>query len=57
MVIQVPRAEPSRTELQVVNAMQAIIDSNAVQGAAGTPASRGAAERVTTERTEFNLFL
>jgi DNA-binding transcriptional regulator YhcF (GntR family) len=56
LAISVPRAEPTRTQQQIVEAMNAIIASNAVQSVRGIPSSRYLAELLTTVRTEVDIF-
>ena len=53
--INIPFAEGNTTGAQVSAAMSEIINSGAVQSAAGNLQSRHSAELVTTHRNDFNI--
>ena len=53
--INVPRANPDATGDEVSNAMENIINSEAVQTNRGEPIESHSAELVTTTRTEFDV--
>jgi len=53
MNITLPRANPTRTEAQVIAAMQTIIDTGIVRTARGIPVALESAERLVTTRTDI----
>ena len=55
MSIRIPHANELLTDAQVINAMQGIISTAAVQSTRGTPRFRSTAELITTNTSEFNI--
>jgi hypothetical protein len=55
MTLTIPRASTTRTDAQVRDAMQGIIDCNIVVTTQGTPRNRISADLVTTETRIFDL--
>ena len=57
LTINVPHADSLATPAEVSAAMQAIIESDAVQSARGRPRFRYNAEMVITESRDFNVLV
>jgi len=55
MSITIPRANHSRTEAQILGAMDAIISTGIVHSPRGMPIARESAERVVTTRTDISV--
>lgn len=56
MTLNIPHADTTADGADVAAAMEGIIDSSIVQSARGEPLFRYAADLVTTNRTDFNIF-
>ena len=55
MTVNVPMANTAALPEQITQAMQAIIDSDAVESARGRPLHKYSAQLVLTERSDINV--